>query len=149
MFSFKTSHLLLMVGLIAPIPAYAANFCVKVNGGFGAGGSSFVGKGFALPAAGACKAWAGYVKTATSVIANSTGGACLSTSGGVLTLTIISTNPSYLGSGQISVDHLRLCPTGAAGCPIGAGQSIGGSFAGPAVKQSCSAALLSLPAVHD
>jgi hypothetical protein len=149
MFRVKTSHLVLMVGLIAPLPSYAADFCVKIGAGFGNGGSSFVGKGFALPAAGACKAWAGYVKTATSVIANSTGGACLSTNGGVLTLTIISTNPSYLGSGQISVDHIRLCPAGAAGCPIGAGQSIGGSFAGPAVKQSCTAKLLSLPAVHD
>ena len=64
MFRFKTSHLLLMVGLIAPIPSYAANFCIKVNGGFGSGGSSFVGKGFALPTAGNCKPWAGYVKTA-------------------------------------------------------------------------------------
>ena len=137
----KTSHLVLMVGLIAPLPSYAANFCVKIGAGFGNGGSSFVGKGFALPAAGACNALAGYVKTATSVIANS--------SGVVLTLTIISTNPSFLGSGQISLDHIRLCPAGAAGCPIGAGQSIGGSFAGPAAKQNCSAALLRLPAVHD
>jgi hypothetical protein len=149
MIRLKTSHLVLMAGLMAPLPSYAANFCVKIGAGFGNGGSSFVGKGFALPAAGACKAWAGYVKTATSVIANSTGGACLSTTGGVLTLTIISTNPSFLGAGQTSVDHIRLCPTGAAGCPTGAGQSIGGSFAGSAAKQTCTTTLLNLPAVHD
>ena len=149
MFRFKTSHLLLMVGLIAPIPSYAANFCIKVGAGFGSGGSSFVGKGFALPTAGNCKAWAGYVKTATSVIANSTGGACLSNDGKVLTLTIISTNPSFLGPGQTTTDHIRLCPAGAAACPIGAGQSIGGFFAGPAAKQNCTTALLSFPAIHD
>jgi len=149
MFRVKTCHLVLMVGLMAPLPSYAANFCVKIGAGFGNGGSSFVGKGFALPGAGACKAWAGYVKTATSVIANSTGAACFSTSGGVLTLTIISTNPSFLGSGQTSTDHIRLCPAGAAGCPIGAGQSIGGTFAGPAAKQACTTSLLNLPAVHD
>ena len=145
---FKTSHLLLVVGLIAPLPSYAANLCIRVNGGFGAGGSSFVGKGFAVPAAGACKAWAGYVKTASSVIANSTGAGCLSSDGKVLTLTIISTHPSYLGAGVTATDHIRLCPAGPSGCPIGAGVDIG-TFGGSAAKQICTASLLNLPAVHD
>ena len=148
MFRFKTSHLLLMVGLIAPIPSYAANFCIKVNGGFGSGGSSFVGKGFALPTAGNCKPWAGYVKTASTVIANSTGAGCLSSDGKVLTLTIISTDPPFLGTGVTATDHIRLCPAGVTGCPIGAGQDIG-TFGGPAAKQTCSTSLLNLPAIHD
>lgn len=148
MIRFKTSHLLLAVGLIAPIPSYAANLCIRVNGGFGAGGSSFVGKGFAVPGAGACKPWAGYVKTASSVIANSTGAGCLSSDGKVLTLTIISTNPSYLGAGVTATDHIRLCPAGVSGCPIGAGVDIG-TFGGSAAKQTCTASLLNLPAVHD
>ena len=150
MFRFKTSHLLLMVGLIAPIPSYAANFCIKVNGGFGSGGSSFVGKGFALPTAGNCKPWAGYVKTASTVIANSTGAGCLSSDGKVLTLTIISTDPSFLGTGRdrngshpvVSGRRYRLPDWRWRG-------SIGDFLVGPAAKQTCSASLLSLPAIHD
>ncbi len=148
MIRFKTSHLLLILGLVAPVCSNAANFCIRVNGGFGAGGSSFVGKGFALPTAGNCNPWAGYVKTASSVIANSTGGGCLSSDGKVLTLTIISTNPSFLGTGVTATDHIRLCPAGVTGCPIGAGQDIG-TFGGSAAKQTCTASLLSLPAIHD
>ena len=118
---FKTSHLVLMIGLVAPIPGYAANFCVKVNGGFGNGGTTFVGKGFAVPAAGACKVWTGYLKTASSVIAHSTGSGCLSSDGIVLTLSILSTDPSFLGSGETASDHIRICPGGSAGCPTGVG----------------------------
>lgn len=147
---FKTSHLVLMIGLVAPIPSYAANFCVKVNGGFGNGGTTFVGKGFAVPAAGACKVWTGYLKTASSVIAHSTGSGCLSSDGIVLTLSILSTDPSFLGSGETASDHIRICPGGSAGCPTGVGVGTDvGTFGGNAAKTACTTALLTLPAVHD
>jgi hypothetical protein len=147
MIRFKTHQLILMIGLIAPLPSYAA-YCIKVGGGFGSGGTSFVGPGFSLPAAGACKAWAGFLKTASSVIANSTGAGCLSSDGKVLTLTIISTDPGYFGVGVTATDHIRFCPAGNTGCPIGAGQAIG-THSGSAAKQSCTTSLLNLPAIHD
>jgi hypothetical protein len=150
MIRFKAHHLALIIGLAASVPSYAANYCIKVNGGFGNGGSTFVGKGFAVPAAGACKTWTGYVKTASSVIANSTGSGCLSSNGIVLTLTILSTDPSYLGSGVIASDHIRICPAGSAGCPTGVGIGTDvGTFGGNAAKTTCTTALLNLPAVHD
>ena len=73
MIRFKPSPLMLMLGLIAPLCRNAADYCIKVNNGFGNGGTSFIGKGFALPAAGACQPWSGFAKTASSVIAISAG----------------------------------------------------------------------------
>ena len=148
MFRFKKPLLALALGMTIPICSNAANYCIKVNGGFGNGGTSFVGKGFAVPEAGLCKAWTGYLKTASSVIANSTGAGCLSSDGKVLTLTILSTDPAFLGFGVTAVDHIRLCPGGSSGCPIGGGTD-GGTFGGPAAKQTCTTALLNLPALHD
>ena len=147
MLRFKKSHLLLL-GLIAPICCSAANFCIKVNGGFGNGGTSFVGKGFAVPAAGLCTPWSGITKTASSVIAISSGAGCLSSDGKVLTVSVFSTDPSFFGEGQFGSDQIRLCPAGASGCPIGGGVD-SGSFSGPAAKQTCTTKLLTLPAIHD
>ena len=45
MLRFKPSHLMLLLGLIAPVCA-SAHLCIRVNGGFGNGGTSFIGKGF-------------------------------------------------------------------------------------------------------
>jgi hypothetical protein len=150
MLRFKTSHLFLALGLIAPVWASAANLCIKVNGGFGNGGISFVGKGFALPAAGLCKPWAGWAKTGTSVIFTSTGTACLSGDGKVLTAEIFSTDPEFLGTGgNFIVNHIQLCPGGATGCPFGGGTADGDFFSGAAATQSCTTKLLSLPALHD
>ena len=111
MFRLKAPHLCLLLGLLAPVCA-SANFCIRVNGGFGNGGTSFIGKGFTLPAAGLCRPWAGFTKTASTVIANSTGAGCLSSDGKVLTVTVFSTNPSYFGPGGFGSDHIRLCPAG-------------------------------------
>jgi hypothetical protein len=148
MFRFNRPLLALAFGMMVPVCSHAADYCVKVNGGFGNGGTSFVGKGFSVPTAGLCKAWAGYLKTASSVIAQSTGSGCVSNDGKVLTLTILSTDPSFLGSGVTAVDHIRLCPGGISGCPIGGGQDQG-TFGGPAAKQSCTTSVLNLPAIHD
>src|SRR5579859_4284762 len=60
MFRFKTLHLL-SLGLLAPVYAYAADYCISVNGGFGgaSGGATYVGSNFTVPAAGACVPWSG------------------------------------------------------------------------------------------
>ncbi len=146
---FKRPALMMMLGLIAPLASNAADYCIAANGGFGNGGTSFIGKGFALPAAGGCLPWSGFAKTASSVIAISTGTGCRSSDGKVLELTISSTNPSYLGSGVIASDHIKFCPGGTSGCPIGGGFAVGGFSNGTANKQNCTTNLLKFPALHD
>jgi hypothetical protein len=148
MFRFKSTHLVILLGLMAPIYSSAANYCIAVNGGFGSGGTSFIGKGFALPTAGNCKPWSGFTKTASTVIATSTGTGCLSSDGKVLTVTVFSTDPAYFGAGQFGSDQIMLCPAGATGCPIGGGAD-SGSFGGTAQPQACTTKLLNLPARHD
>jgi hypothetical protein len=148
MFRFKTPYLFLLLGLIAPIFSSAANFCISVGGGFGSGGTSFIGRGFAVPAAGVCTPWAGFTKTASTVILISTGTGCLSTNGKVLTVSIFSTDPSDLGAGQLGVDYIQLCPAGVTGCPLGEGTDQG-EFSGPAETETCTTKLLNLPATHD
>jgi hypothetical protein len=49
MIRFKSSHVMLALGLIAPICSNAADYCIAVNNGFGHGGTSFIGKGFTCP----------------------------------------------------------------------------------------------------
>lgn len=151
MLRFKKSRVLLLLGVVAPTWGYAADFCIKVNGGFGAGGVSFVGKGFTLPAANTCKPWAGWAKTGTTVIWATTGSACMSSNNKVLQLTLLSTNPSWFGAGIVSSDHIRICPTGTTACPVASGVGVDASNfnQGPAAQQTCTANLTNLPAVHD
>lgn len=146
---FNTLHLMLFLGLITPVAGSAANYCISVNGGFGNGGTSFIGKGITMPTAGICKPWSGFTKTATSVIANSTGTACLSGDGKVLTVTVFSTNPSWFGPGGFGSDHIQMCLAGVANCPIGGGTDQGSFGPGPAAPQTCTTNLLRLPAIHD
>jgi hypothetical protein len=145
----RPSHVMLMLGLIAPLSSNAANFCIAANGGFGNGGSSFVGIGFVLPAAGLCVPWSGLTKTASSVIAIATGTGCRSTDGKVLELTVSSTDPAFLGSGVIGSDHIKFCPAGAATCPFGGGTGTGTFSNGSAARQTCTTSLVKLPALHD
>lgn len=145
----ECSALAVLLGLAALGPAHGANYCVASNGGFGKGGTSFIGRGFAVPAAGNCKPWSGFTKTASSVIATSTGTGCLSSDGKVLTLSILSTDPAWFGSGQIGSDHIKFCLPGVSSCPIGGGSDVGSFGPGPAAPQNCTSALLKLPAVHD
>jgi hypothetical protein len=145
---FKTHHLLLLVGLIAPIYSSAAvNYCISVNGGFGSGGTSFIAPAFTVPASGKCKPWSGFTKTASTVVLITTGTGCTSSDGKVLTFSVYSTDPSFLGSGQLGSDQIQLCAAGATGCPI-SGQDFG-QFGGTAKSQPCTTKLLSLPATHD
>ncbi|HKU17004.1 MAG TPA: hypothetical protein VJQ52_21595 [Steroidobacteraceae bacterium] len=149
MISIKPAHVMTMLGLLAPLCSQAADYCIATNGGFGKGGSSFIGKNFVMPTAGLCVPWSGFTKTASSVIAISAGTACRSTDGKALELSISSTDPAFLGSGVIGSDHIRFCPAGAATCPFGGGSGTGTFSNGGASRQTCTTALLKLPAIHD
>jgi hypothetical protein len=83
------------------------------------------------------------------VLAISTGTGCRSTDGLVFELTVVSTAPSYLGSGVVGSDHIKLCPGGSATCPFGGGSGAGTFSNGPAKSQTCVAALYSIPSTHD
>lgn len=125
------------------------DFCVAVNEGFGSGGTTFVGKGFTMPVAGRCKPWAGITRTATTVVGTSTGAACLSNDQKLLTITVQTTAPGFLGIGTTATDHIELCPaTATLGCPIGTGLDQG-TFGGPAAQTPCTTALVTIPSVHD
>jgi hypothetical protein len=147
MLRFKTP-LFLLLGLITPVCA-SAHYCIRVSGGFGNGGTSFIGRGFTVPAAGTCARWTGFLKTATSVVAVSTGTGCTSANGKVLEVTIFSSDPSFFGAGGFSQDHIKLCPAGPTDCPIGGGVNSGNFFSGPAAPQVCTTELLRFPAIHD
>ena len=147
MFRFKTLFLVLALGLIAPICAYAANFCVAVNGGFGKGGTSFVAPAFTLPAKDGCTAWSGFTKTGSTVIAIATGTGCVANEGKVLTLSIFNTDPAFFGAGSAVSDQIVLCPTGVTGCPVSGNDQ--GNFSGTAAEQTCDFTLLNLPVTHD
>lgn len=143
----KTLHLSLALAAIAPFPASAANFCVAVAGGFGHGGTSFIAPSFSVPAAGICKSWAGFTKTASTVIAFANGTGCLSTNGKVLTLSIFNTDPANFGANKSVSDQIQLCPEGTVNCPITGRDQ--GNFGGSAKEQTCTDTLLSFPVNHD
>ncbi len=132
------------------------DFCVAVNGGFGSGGTTFVGKEFISPTSGTCKPWSGIMRTASTVVGTSTGAACLSDDGKLLTISLQTTAPEWLGIGVTATDHIELCPLAAtAGCPGHAGQSDRGSGGGigngtfTAAQITCTSALTSIPSSHD
>ncbi len=147
LFRLKTHHMFLVLGLIAPLPAFAGNFCIKVGAGFGSGGTSYIAPSFDVPAPGICKPWSGFTKTASTVIATATGTGCLSTSGKVLTFSILDTDPSFFGANMAVTDQVRICAKGATDCTI-TGKDLG-NFAGRAKQQTCTSALLKLPDSHD
>ena len=149
MFRFKRSHLFVLAGLIAPVCSFAASpYCIAVGGGFGNGGETFIGTGFAVPAAGSCAPWSGFTKAFSSVILNTNGAGCLSSDGKVLTLSVSSADPDFFGAGATQADYIRLCPAGVTSCPIGGGVDLG-VFTGSAAPVTCTTALLQLPAIHD
>jgi hypothetical protein len=149
MFRLKTPHLFLLLGLIVPLFSSAANYCIAVGGGFGGGGTSFIAIDFTLPTAGLCTPWAGFTKTASTVILTTTGTACTSTTGSVLTLSVFSTDPPFLGSGQLASDYIQLCRNGGSSCAAGTGSDQGYFGSTPAEKETCTATLLKLPPTHD
>jgi hypothetical protein len=138
----------MLAGMIGA-PVYAtAPFCIAVNGGFGNGGTSFVARGFDLPQPSHCTPWSGYTKTSATVILTTFGTACASDDGSVLTVSVASADPSYLGSGTLVSDYIRVCPDSVTSCPIGGGVD-SGYITGGAAQQDCTDALLDLPVFHD
>jgi hypothetical protein len=145
----KTLLPLSLAALITGTTAHAANFCIAVGGGFGGGGTSFIGKNFTVPADGNCAPWSGFTKTASTVIVFSSGNGCMSSDGKVLTVSLTSIAGNFCMAGSSSsacTDYITLC-TAASGCPVG-DQDVG-SFAGTAKEETCSASLLKLPSSHD
>ncbi len=147
MIRFKTFHLLLL--LLLPIFSLAAeaHYCIAVNGGFGHGGTTHIGTGFAVPTAGNCTPWSGFTKTASTVVLTSTGTGCLSSSGKVLTVSVINSDPSYFGPNTLHSDYITLSRSGTTGS-FGSGEDFG-VFGGNAKPVTCSSTLLSLPGSHD
>lgn len=147
--AIKMVSLGVALSLSAVGQAQAANFCIAVLGGFGHGGATLVSKNFSLPANGTCSPWHGYTKTATTVIATSTGTGCRSSDGKVFTLSVLSTDPDFFGIATTASDHLKFCPAGSSGCPVGSGSSTGSLGTGTVKAVSCTTSLLTLPSVHD
>lgn len=138
---------LAVAALAWPMAVQAANFCVAVSDGFGNGGTSFIAPSFTLPAKNHCAPWAGFTKTASTVVLTASGAGCVASDGKVLTLTLAGTDTPFLGAGAQAIDQIQLCATGVTGCPV-QGQDQG-FFSGPAAEQNCTAGLLTLPPTHD
>jgi hypothetical protein len=148
-FRFKKAHLLLALGLMAPLQSFAASegpYCIAVNEGFGNGGTTFVARNFTLPAASKCSPWTGYTKTASTVILTTGGTACLSSDNKALTVSVTSADPSFVGAGTIVGDYIQMSRSDAMEPFSGYDY---GYFAGTAAPVSCTSDLLTLPSAHD
>jgi hypothetical protein len=147
MFRFKTSHLFLLLGLIAPVSSFASeHYCIAVDGGFGHGGTTFIGIGFAVPGEGKCTPWSGFTKTATTVILTTAGTGCLSSDGKALTVSVSSADPEFFGSNTLGSDYIQLSRGNSK--EAFSGEDFG-AFSGSAEPETCSSSLLSLPSTHD
>jgi hypothetical protein len=145
MFRFKTPHLFLLLGLIAPVNSFAeAHYCIASDGGFGHGGTTFIGEGFALPAEGNCTPWSGFTKTASTVILTSSGTGCLSSDGKALTVSVFSADPAFFAQPQ--ADYIELL-RGDSKEPFRGEDT--GAFGGSAEPVTCTSSLLHLPSTHD
>ena len=121
-------------------------FCIATAGGFGNGGTTFVAPGFTVPAQNKCTSWSGFTKTASTVILNTSGAACLSTTGKTLTVSVSSADPNFLGTNPAS-DYIQLTRASSTGSFTGGTDQ--GEFAGSADQVTCTSGLLSLPDIHD
>src|ERR1700720_1628162 len=118
------------------------SFCIATAGGFGGGGTTFVAPSFTVPAVNKCTPWSGFTKTASTVILNTSGAACLSTTGKTLTVSVSSLDPDFLGTNPAS-DYIQLTRTSSTGSFSGGIDQ--GQFAGSADQATCTSGLLSLP----
>ena len=121
-------------------------FCIATGGGFGSGGTTFVAPSFTVPAVNKCTPWSGFTKTASTVILNTSGAACLSSTGKTLTVSVSSLDPAFLGSNPAS-DYIQLTRASSTGSFTGGTDQ--GQFAGSALPATCTSGLLSLPDSHD
>jgi len=124
-----------------------APLCVAVGGGFGSGGTTFIGPGFVAPAAGGCSPWSGFTKTASTVILTTNGAACLSSDGKKLTLSVSSADPDFVGASTPAWDYIQLTRSSTSGSFTGGSDQ--GYFSGSAVQTTCTSSLLQLPETHD
>ena len=151
MFRFKTLYLSLALGLIAaPVSSYATGpYCIAVAGGFGHGGTTFIAPGFSFPANNGCSPWAGFTKTASTVILTTSGTACVSSNGLVLTVSVSSADPMFLGGGSHAsvTDYIRLSRTSTT-TSFSSGTDVG-ELGGSAKTTGCTSSLLTLPSTHD
>ena len=102
MLSLKQSYLCLL--MIAPVSSFAANTCITVNGGWPNGGTTFVAPELRRRAKGACAAFSGFAKVATTVILQTSGSGCLSNDGKVLTFSLASASPNWVGIGNFQAE---------------------------------------------
>jgi len=121
-------------------------FCIATAGGFGNGGTTFVAPGFTVPAENKCTSWSGFTKTGSTVILNTNGAACLSTTGKTLTVSVSSADPAFLGTNPAS-DYILLTRASSTGTFSGGTDQ--GEFAGSADQVTCTPGLLLLPDIHD
>ena len=122
------------------------SFCIATAGGFGSGGTTFVAPSFTVPAVNKCTSWSGYTKTASTVILNSSGAACLSSTGKTLTVSVASADPEFFGTTPQS-DYIQLTRASSSGMFTGGTDQ--GAFSGSAVQITCTSDLLTLPDIHD
>jgi hypothetical protein len=127
-------------------PPAATNFCITTAGGFGHGGTTFVAPTFTVPAKNKCTAWSGWTKTATTVVLNTSGAACVSSSGKTMTVSVFSIDPDFFGTTAVT-DYITLTRASASGSFTGGSDQ--GQFAGSAAQLTCTSSLLSLPDSHD
>lgn len=125
-----------------------APMCIATNGGFGNGGTTFIGPSFTVPAAGGCTPWSGFTKTASTVILTTSGAACLSSDGLKLTLSVSSADPDFLGAGTQASDYIQVTRASLTASFTNGGTDQG-EFSGGAEQVSCTPSLLSLPNIHD
>lgn len=121
-------------------------FCIATAGGFGSGGTTFVAPSFTVPAENKCTPWSGFTKTASTVILNTNGAACLSNTGETLTVSVSSADPDFVGTTP-AFDYIQLTRASSTGSFSGGTDQ--GEFAGSADQITCTSSLLSLPDIHD
>jgi hypothetical protein len=149
MFRLKTSHLILLLGLIAPVSGFATeHYCIAADGGWPGGGTTYIAPNFPLPAVGTCGPWQGFTKTAGTVIVFSYGTGCLSTDGKALTVAVTSQNPNWINGSSDGDDYIVLERSEDKG-PFSGSDSGALVFGTASAKPvACTAALLELPSSH-
>jgi hypothetical protein len=148
MFRLKAYSLCLALGLIVPANSFAAShYCIATDGGFGHGGTTYIGLNFAVPAVNVCAPWAGFTKTAGTVVLMTSGVGCLSGDGKKLTVSVSSADPAFFGPGRMESDYIELTRSGSSGSFTGGEDS--GYFSGSAKVISCTSSLEGLPSSHD
>jgi hypothetical protein len=127
-------------------PPAAGSFCITTAGGFGKGGTTFVAPTFTVPAKNKCASWSGWTKTATTVVLNTSGAACVSSTGKTMTVSVFSIDPDFFGTTAVT-DYIELTRASSSGTFTGGSDQ--GQFPGTAAQLTCTSSLLSLPDSHD